>query len=61
MLGKGRHFPIFCGADQGWWIPSRPWWVKCFSLAQVQAAATEWMWFRNHERPHRALGGVIPK
>ena len=34
---------------------------QCFSLAQVQAAATEWMWSYNHERPHMALGGITPK
>ena len=31
------------------------------SLAQVQEAATEWMWSYNHERPHMALGGITPK
>lgn len=31
------------------------------SLAQVQEAATEWMWSYNHERPHMALGGITPR
>ena len=31
------------------------------NLAQVQEAATEWMWSYNHERPHMALGGITPR
>jgi len=30
-------------------------------LNQGQHAATQWMWFYNHQRPHMALGGLTPK
>ena len=47
MLGKGRHFPIFCGADQGWWIPSRPWWVSAS------------VWPRYRRLPRSGCGSAI--
>jgi len=30
-------------------------------LDHVQQAATQWMWFYNHQRPNMALGGITPK
>ena len=30
------------------------------SLEQVQNYATKWLWFYNHERPHKANGGRSP-
>jgi putative transposase len=30
------------------------------SLEQVQNYATKWLWFYNHERPHKANGGRPP-
>lgn len=30
------------------------------SLTEVQEFATAWLWTYNHERPHRAIGGVTP-
>ena len=30
------------------------------SIAQVQDAATRWLWTYNHERPNMALGGITP-
>lgn len=30
------------------------------TLEQVQDYATEWLWFYNHERPHKANGGKSP-
>jgi len=30
------------------------------TLEEVQAYATEWLWFYNHERPHTANGGKPP-
>jgi len=39
-------------------------WLSQFAwddLNQVQHAATQWMWFYNHQRPHMALGGFTPK
>jgi len=38
-------------------------WLSQFEwddLDHVQSAATQWMWFYNHERPHMALGGFTP-
>ncbi|GAB3684460.1 hypothetical protein GCM10028792_35570 [Salinisphaera aquimarina] len=31
------------------------------SIANVQDAATEWLWAYNNERPNMALGGITPK
>ncbi|WP_417460440.1 IS3 family transposase [Kordiimonas sp.] len=31
------------------------------TIAEVQAAATAWLWTYNHERPNMALGGITPK
>jgi putative transposase len=31
------------------------------SLEEVQNYATDWLWTYNHERPHRAIGGITPK
>jgi len=31
------------------------------SIADVQDAATEWLWTYNNERPNMALGGMTPK
>jgi len=39
-------------------------WLAQFSwddLNQVQHAATQWMWFYNHQRSHMALGRFTPK
>jgi putative transposase len=30
------------------------------SLEEVQDYATEWLWFYNHKRPHKANGGKPP-
>ena len=30
------------------------------SIAEVQEAATRWLWTYNHERPNMALGGITP-
>jgi putative transposase len=30
------------------------------TLEEVQAYATRWLWFYNHERPHKANGGKPP-
>ena len=30
------------------------------TIAEVQAAATRWLWTYNHERPNMALGGITP-
>lgn len=30
------------------------------SIAEVQAAATRWLWTYNNERPNMALGGITP-
>jgi len=38
-------------------------WISQFEwddLDHVQSAATQWMWFYNHQRPHMALGGFTP-
>jgi putative transposase len=31
------------------------------SIAQVQDAATRWLWTYNQERPNMALGGITPR
>jgi len=31
------------------------------SIADVQYAATEWLWTYNNERPNMALGGITPR
>lgn len=31
------------------------------SIKEVQDYATEWLWFYNHERPHKANNGLPPK
>ncbi|TKG09547.1 IS3 family transposase [Vibrio breoganii] len=38
-------------------------WVSKYlfdSIAEVQDKATRWLWFYNHERPHKANGGYPP-
>jgi len=30
------------------------------SIAEVQDAATRWLWTYNNERPNMALGGITP-
>jgi len=38
-------------------------WLSQFEwddLDHIQRAATQWMWFYNHQRPHMALGGFTP-
>ncbi|HFG2128337.1 TPA: integrase core domain-containing protein, partial [Vibrio cholerae] len=30
------------------------------TLEEVQDYATQWLWFYNHERPHKANGGKPP-
>ncbi|NBT07102.1 MAG: IS3 family transposase, partial [Betaproteobacteria bacterium] len=31
------------------------------NLEEVQAFATQWMWFYNNDRPQMALGGFTPR
>ncbi|EMS0176514.1 integrase core domain-containing protein, partial [Escherichia coli] len=31
-----------------------------YSLSELQAYATQWQWFYNHERPNMALNGFTP-
>ncbi|MEZ9919079.1 transposase, partial [Vibrio breoganii] len=38
-------------------------WVSKYlfdSIAEVQDKATRWLWFYNHERPHKANGRYPP-
>jgi transposase InsO family protein len=39
------------------WLSQHDW----SRIEEVREFATRWMWSYNHERPHRALGGLTPK